>query len=140
MKKTKTINKKQQKKKIIVTTLAVGATGILGYFGWQYFKKKKQAKASDLDSLIARVQEPVIPKTSAPATKTKVKLPTYVSKTVIQKTDEFPLKKGSKGENVRKLQEGLIAKYGAQILPKYGVDGDFGSEVLNALKKTGTSL
>ena len=51
MKKTKTINKKQQKKKIIVTTLAVGATGILGYFGWQYFKKKKQAKPVTWDIL-----------------------------------------------------------------------------------------
>jgi hypothetical protein len=137
MKKAKTTNKKQQKKKIIVTTLAVGATGILGYFGWQYFKKKKQAKANDLDSLITKVQEPVIPKASIAPTKIKAKLPARISKPVVQRTDEFPLKKGSKGENVRKLQEALILKYGAQILPKYGVDADFGSEVLNALKKLG---
>ena len=40
MNKTKPSAKKQKKKKLIVTTLAVGATGILGYFGWQYLKKK----------------------------------------------------------------------------------------------------
>jgi hypothetical protein len=141
MKKAKTTkratNKKQQKKKIIVTTLAVGATGILGYFGWQYFKKKKQAKASDLDSLITKVQEPVIPKTSIVAVKAKPKLPAYTPKPIPERTDGFPLTKGSKGDNVRKLQEALILKYGSQILPKYGVDGDFGSEVLNALKKVG---
>jgi hypothetical protein len=135
----KTINKKQQKKKIIVTTLAVGATGILGYFGWQYFKKKRQAKTGDLDSLISKVQEPVIPKTSIVPVKAKAKLPAHTPKPIPEKTDEFPLAKGSKGDNVRKLQEALIAKYGSQILPKYGVDGDFGSEVLNALKKVGLS-
>jgi hypothetical protein len=141
MKKAKTTknstNKKQQKKKIIVTTLAVGATGILGYFGWQYFKKKRQAKTNDLDSLITKVQEPVIPKTSIVPVKSKPKLPAYTPNQIPEKTDGFPLTKGSKGEAVRKLQEALIAKYGSQILPKYGVDGDFGSEVLNALKKVG---
>ncbi len=49
----------------------------------------------------------------------------------------FPLKKGSKGNNVKLLQEALIAKYGKTILPKYGADGDFGSETVNALKKAG---
>ena len=141
MKKAKTTkkvtNKKQQKKKIIVTTLAVGATGILGYFGWQYFKKKRQAKTGDLDSLISKVQEPVIPKTSIVPVKAKPKLPAYTPKPIPERTDGFPLTKGSKGDNVRKLQEALILKYGSQILPKYGVDGDFGSEVLNALKKVG---
>jgi hypothetical protein len=137
MKKAKTTNKKQQKKKIIVTTLAVGATGILGYFGWQYFRKKKQAKTNDLDSLITNVQDPIIPKTSIVPIKTKVKLSAYTPKPIAERTDQFPLKKGSKGDNVTKLQEALIAKYGSQILPKYGVDGDFGSEVLNALKKVG---
>jgi peptidoglycan hydrolase-like protein with peptidoglycan-binding domain len=42
----------------------------------------------------------------------------------------FPLKKGSKGELVKKLQLAL----GADKLPKYGIDGDFGNETLNALK------
>jgi len=31
---------KPQKKKIIIASLAVGAAGILGYFGWQYLKKR----------------------------------------------------------------------------------------------------
>ena len=62
--------------------------------------------------------------------------PLYNSTSVLPKSD-FPLKKGSKGENVRLLQEALIAKYGKTILPKYGSDGDFGTETLNALKKAG---
>jgi hypothetical protein len=31
--------------------------------------------------------------------------------------------------------QSLIAKYGKSILPKYGADGDFGTEAANALKK-----
>src|SRR5436305_4099805 len=35
------------------------------------------------------------------------------------------------------MQQALIDKYGAAILPKYGADGDFGSETQAALKKKG---
>lgn len=41
--------------------------------------------------------------------------------------DFFPLKKGSKGQNVRDLQE-LMLKINNKLLPRYGADGDFGSE------------
>lgn len=44
----------------------------------------------------------------------------------------FPLKKGSKGEKVRELQNILIG-INANALPKYGVDGDFGAETESAL-------
>jgi len=137
MKKDKPSAKKQRKKKIIITTLAVGATGILGYFGWQYYRKKKQAKRDDLQVLINKVQDPVIPEPIVtPKPKTTSKQITYTQPTV-ERSDDFPLKKGSKGENVKRLQEALIAKYGTQTLPKYGADGDFGTETINALKKLG---
>ena len=129
---------KEQKKKIIVASLAVGAAGILGYFGWQYLKKKKEAKGN------AELDESMKPATTTanyeiPVTVPKPKAitkPSYASTPTLPKSD-FPLKKGSKGENVRLLQEALIAKHGKTILPKYGADGDFGTETLNALKKVG---
>lgn len=46
----------------------------------------------------------------------------------------FPLKKGSKGEKVRELQNILIG-INPSVLPKYGPDGDFGSETEAALFK-----
>lgn len=137
MKKTKTTAKKQQKKKLVMTTLAVGATGILGYFGWQYYKKKRSAKSEDLQSLISKIQEPLVtpvfttaPKVAKSSTSSTIYIPP-------SNGSSFPLKKGSKGEAVKKLQEALLAKYGAQTLPKYGADGDFGSETFNALTKLG---
>jgi peptidoglycan hydrolase-like protein with peptidoglycan-binding domain len=45
----------------------------------------------------------------------------------------FPVQKGSKGANVKLLQQALISKYGS-ILPAFGADGDFGSETETALK------
>jgi hypothetical protein len=50
------------------------------------------------------------------------------------RNDNFPLKKGSFGEKVKELQRALL-KYDAKALPKYGVDGDFGTETENALFK-----
>lgn len=49
----------------------------------------------------------------------------------------FPLRKGSRGNNVRLLQQILIQKYGRSILPKYGADGVWGTEVEDALISKG---
>jgi len=48
------------------------------------------------------------------------------------RNDKFPLKKGSYGNNVRRLQTALL-KNNPSALPKYGVDGDFGNETEAAL-------
>jgi peptidoglycan hydrolase-like protein with peptidoglycan-binding domain len=140
------IGKKQQSKKIIIASIAVGAAGILGYFGWQYLKKRKDAKkGNDLDAILKTTSAAVnndtnyTPTYTAPKPKTTPKT-SATSFTIPKPAADmggFPLKKGSKGNNVRLLQEALIAKYGKSILPKYGADGDFGSETINALKKAG---
>ncbi|NOT90516.1 peptidoglycan-binding domain-containing protein [Ferruginibacter sp.] len=147
--KTKGTNKKQQKKKIVLTTLAVGAAGILGYFGWQYYKKKKNEDKEDIPDasfkkktaqpdLPAYIDTPTYKPVYKPVSKPKTKpQPVYNypgADTPVSK-DGFPLKRGSKGEKVKALQEVLIAKHGKQILPRYGADGDFGPEMSAALKK-----
>lgn len=147
--KKKVSNKKSKQKKIILTSVAVGAAGILGYFGWQYYKRKKKEKTgSEPDVIFKRKPEvdipPVVIDTPKynPAPKSKVKTkPKYKPVTDYPVIDipvasgDFPLKRGSKGDKVKALQEVLIAKHGKQILPRYGADGDFGSELAAALKK-----
>lgn len=146
--KAKKTNKKQQKKKIVLTTLAVGAAGILGYFGWQYYKKKKEKNNDEPDVIFKKkpVQEvpPVVIDTPRynPSPRPKIKTKPkhnpnndYPVVDIPESRDGFPLKRGSKGDKVRNLQEALIAKHGKQILPRYGADGDFGSEMVVALKK-----
>lgn len=46
----------------------------------------------------------------------------------------FPLRKGSKGAKVKELQA-LLLKIDKSLLPKFGADGDFGSETEGAVVK-----
>lgn len=143
---------KQHTKRLILTTVAVGAAGILGYFGWQYYKRKKSSgsggssnNTSNLDDLLKASTDNASASinfdeatTVTPATRPLPKNSTSTTTKKAATNDPgFPLKKGSKGEKVRQLQEALISKYGKSILPKYGADGDFGSEMAAALKKLG---
>lgn len=112
---------KSNTKKWLFVGLGVAATGALSYFGWQYWKNHRN---SDAENDISDFYE------NSPFISTS-------KTTTSSRNDDFPLKKGSKGANVKAVQQALIAKYGSSILPKYGADGDFGSEMVSALKKAG---
>lgn len=111
--------KKSNKKRFILIGLGVAATGLLSYFGWEYYQKRKNESEEDNEIL-----QP--PQKSA-------FVPTFFHQQ--NPNDDFPLKKDSKGPRVKSLQDSLIAKYGREILPRYGADGDFGNELQSALKK-----
>lgn len=153
-KKAITKTTKSRKKRFILTGLAVSAAGILGYFGWQYYKKRKEAGKGDADADFKKIQpftttaktpvsyEPVYTPASIPKSKPKKKSTgsPFPKMDIPFQTDpapksDFPLKKGSKGDKVRQLQQALISKYGKQIMPRFGADGDFGGETVAALKK-----
>lgn len=105
-------NKTHNKRKMILIGLGVLGTGVAGFLGWNYWKNKKKAnQEEDTTSFIDSTSA-----NTAPA-----------------RNDDFPLKSGSKGNRVTQLQNALVKKYGASILPKYGVDGMFGKEVEAAL-------
>lgn len=116
--------KKSNAKKWLFISLGVAATGALSYFGWQYWKNNKSQDTSNTENNAPDFQDN--PNNYTPKPKAQP-----------NRNDDFPLQKGSKGANVKAVQEALIAKYGKNILPKYGADGDFGSEMVNALKKSG---
>jgi hypothetical protein len=110
-------------KKIILIGLGVLATGTLGYFGYEYWKKKKEKAADDAPPELDL----------APPSKSSFSLPSTTPK----RNDDFPLKKGSKGSKVKQVQEVLLSKVGKDILGKAGADGDFGSKTEAALVKAG---
>ena len=112
-------NKTHNKRKTILIGLSVLGTGVAGFLGWNYWKNKKRASQEEDASSI----------TDSSSAMTNTTLPTHTS----ARNDEFPLKKGSKGNRVTQLQNALVKKFGANALPKYGVDGMFGSEVEAAL-------
>lgn len=118
---------KSRKKKIIFAGIGTAAAGVLGYFGWEYFKNKKNEK------------EAITPAgSSASNDSSSSKRSDSVSHSSSYNAGSgFPLRMGSKGATVKALQQALINKYGASILPRYGADGSFGNEVANALRQEG---
>lgn len=124
--KTEQQNKSGKKKKIILFSLGAASTTILGYLGWGYWKKKKAQKEEESSS------ENISSQVKQPPKELDFKI---ASVRAVQRTDDFPLQKGSKGIKVQQLQQALMDKYGKTILPKYGADGDFGSETQGALQK-----
>jgi hypothetical protein len=114
----------------------------LGYFGWKYLKGRQSAAAAAADALPAfnwpvtppPVPNPVIPPLNVykPEPKPRPQNRPAPEQTA---TDSFPLKRGSRGGNVEAFQQALINTYGKEILPRYGADGQFGTEMANALKK-----
>ncbi len=50
------------------------------------------------------------------------------------RNDSFPLKKGSFGDNVKKLQTAITA-IDANLLRRYGIDSDFGGETEAAVER-----
>lgn len=141
--------KRTGKGNVMLTTLAVGAAGVLGFFTWYYLRKRKGTAAiPDINTILNPLPGPS-GSSSPPSTNISLPAPIpYIPARVASSSgsakagtnpaaDAFPLKKGSKGPNVKGLQQALIAKYGAGVLPKFGADGDFGSETVAALKKAG---
>jgi hypothetical protein len=127
--------KANNKRKTILIGLGVLGTGVAGFFGWHYWSNKKKAKQEEENSTQSDSTN-----FNIPAPKQNNYLPPKTTpKTTPSRNDEFPLQKGSKGAKVKALQEALISKYGKSIMPKYGADGDFGSELTNALKKLNIS-
>lgn len=112
-------------KKIILIGLGVLATGTLGYFGYQYWKGKKE-----------KTTEEEVPEMDlTPPSKNSFTPPTPSAPP--KRNDDFPLKKNSKGARVKQVQEVLISKLGKDSLGKAGADGDFGSKTEAALVKAG---
>ena len=114
----------EKKTKYILVGLGVVAVGTGAYF---YFRqqKKKRNQTSDFTEAITTNSLPL----PAPTTSS--------SSSSGSSNSGFPLKKGSRGTLVTNLQNALIKKYGASILPRYGADGGFGSETVSALISKG---
>lgn len=143
MKKTKqkaaTKTAKSNKKKWIFLGVGVAAVGALSYFGWTYFKSRKEETETPVNAL-PDFSAHLPPKPANTSTYTPPKTTTYSTASSTQTSSGFPLKKGSRGEKVKQLQLALIAAHGKSILPTYGADGDFGTETVNALKKLSLPL
>jgi hypothetical protein len=125
---------KSNKTTYVVLGISLGVLSLAG-LGYWYFKGRKGTKVEDKEEdLFHQVANESSNATTNYSQSTSPKSTT--PKTSVSNIS-FPLKKGSKGALVKQAQEALIKLYGAGILPKYGADGQFGTEMTNALKSKG---
>jgi len=117
----------EKKTKYLLVGFGVVAVGAGAFFYLQQ-QKKKQNTASDFKDTILQ-DSTSLPLPSAPQSSSSPNTPSS--------SKGFPLRKGSKGRLVKNLQTALIKKYGQGILPRFGADGDFGSETAGALASKG---
>lgn len=100
-------------KKIIIPVILIAIIGAVAYYFLVYKKKKAQADSPATDQ------------------DTTGKTPIRQGASMGTMDSTFPLKKGSKGNNVKGLQSFLNKKYKAGL----AVDGDYGSKTDSAVKK-----
>lgn len=128
------------KTKYLLIGLGAVAVGTGGYFLFKHLQSQKddgdieafkeQVSAGDSPVTISpqkTVYTPTTPKTTS-SSRGYVPAPA---------NSVFPLKMKSKGTLVKDVQLALIKKYGASILPKYGADGFYGTEMETALVSKG---
>jgi hypothetical protein len=113
--------------KVLIASLSLAALGIGSYSIYKWMKRNKNEMPLD------EISEQAVESDTTSSANVIPVSPKNESGTTNAGTG-FPLKKGSKGELVRTLQQTLINQFGASILPKYGADGHFGSELIAALK------
>lgn len=121
---------KSKTKKVVLVSLGTLALGTLTFFGIKFFNKSKnKTNDQDIETTANNDSETSVQTSSNP--KPRASLPAANVGT------SFPLRFGSKGSKVMDLQNALIRTFGTEILPKYGADGWFGTELQSALRSKG---
>ncbi len=122
---------KGKAKKAVLLSLGTLALGTLAFFGIKQFKKKKNNDNSDQTTDNLDHQVPVQTH-SNPVPRTSVR-PANAG-------NAFPLNLRAKGDKVLQLQQSLMRTFGANIFPKYGADGVFGTELADFLRSKGYGI
>lgn len=114
----------ENKTKYILIGLGVVAVGAGAYVYSQIRKKKRTNAANAFQESFSPETIPSLPQVTNTSSSSSG-------------SSGFPLRKGSSGKLVTNLQNALIRKYGASILPRYGADGHMGNETIQALTSKG---
>ena len=108
------------KGKVVLIGVGIVGLGTLAFFGWRKWKSIQEEAPTEL-------QEKSDPSTTTSSSPNK-------SYSAPARNDNFPLKRGSKGERVKKIQRLLVKK---GLLDEKDVIGEFGPKTEAGLLKAG---
>jgi hypothetical protein len=115
--------------KVFIYALALAALGGGGFLVYDRLKRKKQADQNQIPS--GSSAETIIINNSLPVSYSPTSTTRLLSSTSTR-NDNFPLKRGSRGNRVTILQQAL-----AKTSPSIAIDGQFGPQTAGALKAAG---
>ncbi len=124
---------KTKAKKAVLFSLGTLALGTLAFLGIKQFKKHKTQSDDDIDQTTTDLDTKIPVQTNS---NPKPRASVYTGNA----NSSFPLKLGSKGAKVVELQQSLMRTFGSGIFPKYGADGQFGSELSTFLRSKGYAI
>lgn len=123
----------KERNRMLIAGLVVGLPTV--FFGTKYAIKKLKQKFKKAKNDNTNQTPPdldiKIPVQSSSSNFTRPSLPASNA------GNAFPLRLGAKGNNVLALQHALMRSYGPGIFPKFGADGQFGTELSDTLKSKG---
>ena len=111
--------------KVFIYALALAALGGGGFLVYDRLKKRKAMEQNQIPSEAS--SDTIIINNTLPTS-----YASYTSRAVSSGSDNFPLKRGSRGSRVSLLQQAL-----AKTSPGISVDGQFGPQTASALKSAG---
>jgi hypothetical protein len=111
--------------KVFIYALALAALGGGGYLVFDRVRKRKMMEENQNPSMPD--SDTIIINNTLPTSYASV-----ASRTLSSASDQFPLKRGSKGARVRMLQQALV-----KTSPGISIDGQFGLQTAAALKSGG---
>src|SRR5687768_6868040 len=113
--------------KVFIYALALAALGGGGFLVYDRLKRKKQTDANQIPS--GSSAETIIINNSLPVSYNPTSATTRLLSSGSSRNDNFPLKRGSRGNMVTLLQQAL-----AKANPSISIDGQFGPKTAGALK------
>jgi hypothetical protein len=111
--------------KVFIYALALAALGGGGYLVYDRMRKKKMMEQNQIPS--ETNSDTIIINNTLPTS-----YASFTSRRLSSATDNFPLKRGSRGSRVSMLQQAL-----AKTSPGISIDGQFGPQTAGALKSAG---
>jgi len=129
-------NKNKKSKMPLIIGLSTGVI-VLGGFGYWYFVGRKSSnQGEELPDGEAETSNQTTSNQTGNNQNNYIPNPNSIDPT----QEVYNIKKGSKGAIVKEIQQALIKTYGKSILPKFGADGEFGSEMEQAFIKLGRPI